>query len=408
MKLLKVSSIDSMQEYCIQYLKQNIKTEIIDINDLNNRVLSKDIYAAENIPQFRKSNVDGYAIKAYISNGATENNAIPLKLVGRVKIGENTNINMQDEECIYVPTGAIIPNDADSMIMIEDTSMVENSNIVLIKKAVSINNNISQIGQDISLNEQIFKVNHQINERDIAILASLGINKVEVYKQFNVSIISSGNELVEITESVTDSKIRDVNTILLKTLLEKNNFIINKTLLIKDNLHDLEKALNNNSDIIITSAGSSKGEHDYTLNAIENVSKNILINGISLKPGKPSILAQTKKQLFIGLPGNPVSAYIVLLLTLIQAKKSLLCNNNKSRIKAKLSSNYASDPGKTNILLVELEKYNDEIIAKPLFYRSSQVKILAKADGYVIIPIAKEGLKLLEEVEVNLFWEIHI
>ncbi|MDL2211929.1 molybdopterin molybdotransferase MoeA [Erysipelotrichaceae bacterium OttesenSCG-928-M19] len=403
MKLLKVLSVSELKEHLIDYLRS--KQSIIELDLINSLdyVLAEDVYALEDIPNFYKSTVDGYALKAKDTQLASESIPSILKCRESVKIGSINTIELGERECSYINTGAMLPYNSNAVLMIEDSDYVEATNEVLVFKSLAENENVSIPGVDITQDMLLFKQYQLIDSRVLATLASQGIKKVKVFKKMSCAIISSGNELVPYQSEIMQAQVRDINTILLDKTLIKYGFEIKQTKLIKDDFDLYYQSLKEiDVDIYLTSGGSSQGNEDYTYDVFDKLTSNVFCHGLAIKPGKPTVVARNDNKLYLGLPGNPVSAYLVLRQTLIEAYLELY-HIKKTIILAHLAHNTNSSPGKDSLILVKFVFEDNKVIAKPLYYRSSNVYVLAQADGYFVITSNSEGKNKDDIVEVIVF-----
>jgi len=403
MKLLNVLSVEKLNNEILYYLETNKTVIEVSLLDSLDYVLAEDIFAREDTPQFNKSTVDGYAIQFQDSLGASESMPSVLKYVGSVGIGENNTVELESGQCAYVNTGAMLPINANGVVMIEQSEYNEFTDEVLIYKSIAQLENVTVPGSDIEKNKLLFNEGQCIDERVQAVLVAQGIVKVKVYKKLEVIVISSGNELVDYQVELEMGQVRDINIFLISGLLKKAGFKVKQTFLIKDDYNTYLNVLKDNeADIYLSSGGSSQGDEDFTYEVFDEITNNVLCHGLAIKPGKPTILAQKDNKLYLGLPGNPVSAYLVLAQTLIVATKKI--NNLETTIvSAKLEHNVAGSPGKESVILVNLERIGNEYLAKPLYYRSSNVLTLSKAEGYFVLKNGLEGINEGEEVEVILF-----
>jgi len=296
-----------------------------------------------------------------------------------------------------------LPDGANGVVMIEQTETIAATNEVLVFKALANHENVSIPGTDIAKQQLLFAKDQLIDERVQAVLASQGINKVKGYQRLEAIVVSSGNELVNYDSQIAMGQIRDINVFLIKGLLEKHGIVVKETFLIKDDVATYTDLLKNyKANLYITSGGSSQGKEDYTYDVFHELTNNVICHGLAVKPGKPTIVATSDNRLFLGLPGNPVSAYLVLKKTLI-ASYLATTKQKHNTIKAQLEHNMAGAPGKDNIILVKVEELDNINIAKPVFYRSSSVLALSDADGYFVIKAGLDGVDEGGEVEVVLF-----
>jgi len=398
-----VISVAEVNQKIVDFLKENLKVIEIDLKDSIGNILAQDVYAKEETPQFYKSTVDGYAVIIQDTLGASESLPSVLKYQGSIEIGENNTYELSSGNCLYLNTGSMLPSGANGVVMIEQTERIEATGEVLVYQTLANHENVSIPGTDIAKDQLLFEKGQLIDERMQAVLASQGINKISVYQKLDAIIISSGNELVSYDSQIAMGQIRDINVFLIKGLLEKYGITIKDTFLIKDDFETYSDILKNNeANLYITSGGSSQGSEDYTYDVFHQLTNNVLCHGLAIKPGKPTIVAARDNRLYLGLPGNPVSAYLVLKKTLI-ASYLTTTKQNQSTIKAQLAHNMAGAPGKDSIILVKIEEIPNILIAKPIFYRSSNVLALSEADGYFVIREGLEGVDEGEEVEVVLF-----
>jgi len=403
LKLFNVISVAEVNQQITNFLKENLQVIEINLQDSLGYVLAGDIYAAEDTPQFYKSTVDGYAVMIQDTLGASEVLPSALKYQGSIEIGENNTYVLESGSCLYLNTGSMLPDGANGVVMIEQTKKIEATGEVLIYKALANHENVSIPGTDITIQQLLFEKDQLINERVQAVLASQGISKLNVYQKLEAIIISSGNELVNYDSQIAMGQIRDINVFLIKGLLQKYGIIVKETFLIKDDIATYSAVLKNNkANLYLTSGGSSQGKEDYTYDVFNELTNNVFCHGLAISPGKPTIVAAKGNRLYLGLPGNPVSAYLVLKKTLI-ATYLASTKQKLNTIKAHLVHNMVGAPGKDSIILVKVERLSNTMLAKPVFYRSSNVLALSAADGYFVIKEGLDGIDKGEEVEVILF-----
>jgi molybdopterin molybdotransferase len=409
MKLLTVDTIDKALEKINNFTKAwSVKTEIVSLDNALGKILAEDIYAPCDVPPFRRSTVDGYALIASNIAGAKENAPVTLRQTNTVLIGKNADFSIQNGECAYVPTGGMMPNGADAMVMVEYCEV--NNNNVLVNSAAAPGANIVEIGEDLQKEKLFLERGIFIRPQEIGALAAAGITKICVYIPKTLSLISSGDELVAPEKEPLFGEIRDVNTSMINSLAKKHGYNILSSQVIPDDEALLESAVKELmacSDIIIISGGSSQGEKDFTSLIIDKVSKpGVFIHGLALKPGKPTILGwdEESKTLFVGLPGHPVSAMMVFELLL---GKYLPCSHSSCAktfpVPARISCNVKGEPGRSVYLPVSLKLKDSCYYANPVFGKSGIITTLTRADGYVIIDLNKEGLEKDEPVFVHLF-----
>ena len=408
MELFKVDTIeDSIQKIYDKCIADNFNLEIeeISIDESLGRVLASDVVTSEGYPTFDRSVVDGYAVISNDVSGATETMPVFLEKIYEVKMGENVTNELKSGECIYVPTGGMIPKNADSVIMIEHTENLSDKKIAIYKNSQS-GKNIVKKYSDIKKDETVIQKSEIINECHIGLLSVLGITQIPVYKKLNVTIISTGDELVPYdTQNILDGKIRDSNSNMIKSGCIKYGFNVVRKIHILDDFDSLNEAVKsakNISDVILLSGGSSKGKKDFTKQVIEDNSRDgLLIHGISIKPGKPTIASydSLSKTILIGLPGHSQAAYIVfklLFLPLYEKFSGVNFNKNKSCM-GKLTENIPSSQGRKTIQLVSV---SDDFYVTPIYGKSGSTSDLANADGYIVIELNNEGFNKNDVVKV--------
>ena len=383
------------------------KVEHIMIRDALDRIIGEDIYCIEAVPGFRRSTVDGYAVIAKDTQGASENMPAFMYVKEEVFMGEAAKAVITSGQCAYVPTGGMIPEGADAVVMIEYCEAFDKENIV-IYDAVSVGRNVVGVGEDMQAQSKVLSKGSRIRPQEIGVLAAIGHETVCVYQQMTVTIISTGDELVDVKTPLTPGKVHDINTYALEAQAKKNGFRVNQTCVCKDQELVLKKTVleaMQESDIVLISGGSSQGKKDVTEKIIDEVgSPGVFVHGLALKPGKPTICGYDRitNTILIGLPGHPVAAMMVfeLLSTWIDELKSDI---KKTQQKAQITMNIASAPGRSTFQLVALSEKQEGLKATPILGKSGLITTLTKADGYTLIDRNKEGLKEGEMVNIQLF-----
>lgn len=407
MDFFNVVSIDEGRKLILDNFKNfRLETELVNILDAVDRTLAVDVISDINVPEFNRSTVDGYGIMVEDSHGATQTIPSILNILGEVKMGEISNIKIRPGEAIYIPTGAMVPEGVTGIIMIENTEKM-GEDTLLLNKPISKGENMVYIGDDIKKDELALEKGRVINAEVVGTLAALGISKVEVYKKPRFYIISTGDEIIDIDEELTPGKIRDINSYALQVLVERaGGQVVNKSI-IKDNYEllrdEVEKALDL-SDIVLISGGSSVGTRDYTDKVINSFGgKGVLSHGLSIKPGKPTIIGDCDGKLVIGLPGHPVSSIIVFM-ALIEDYIDQKLGNNKIRpaIMATMEYNFPSSPGRETYQMVKLRYEDGKYYATPTHGKSGMISLLSQSQGYIVIKLHEEGIYKGEEREVFL------
>lgn len=403
MKLFDVVSINDSLKIMKENFKYNLDIETVDIMESLNRYLAQDLISKINVPHFRKSLVDGYAVLARDVFLASDSNPVPMNLIGESKMGKICDTTLIEESCVYVPTGGMVPHNSQGVVMLEYAEKLDDTTI-LIQKGVSINENIVEIGDDIKEDEKLYNKGHLIKDRDLGVLAGADIKKVPVYKELVIGIISTGDEILQVHEDISEAKIKDINSYVLYGQLKN---ISCKPIIYppaKDNLQDIinliEKAVNE-CDIVLISGGSSVGKKDETLKAIQSFQNSkLLIEGIAIKPGKPTIVAGINDKLVVGLPGHPLSCAFVVesivkpfILSLYESKKELY-------IICEFEYNYHKARGREEFMAVNLVEKEGRLVCSPILSKSSAIKGFANCSGYIRIDRDLEGIHKGDMVKV--------
>ncbi|PKM56221.1 MAG: molybdopterin molybdenumtransferase MoeA [Firmicutes bacterium HGW-Firmicutes-5] len=385
-------------------------TEVVSLVDAIDRIVAMNYRAPVNLPQFNRSTVDGYAVMIQDVVDASETSPMPLKLVHEVIMGEVVTDVLKEGQTVYVPTGGMLPEKTEGMVMIEYTKQLDEETI-LIKKPVQEGENISYTGDDLSLGEVYIKAGKRITAYDLGLFASMGVGQIEVYKKPVFSIISTGDEIIGIDEEQSFGQIREINSYALGGLIKQLGGEVNKRKIVKDDFGKIRSALEETlvlSDIILVSGGSSVGKKDYTRQVIESFDNSqIWVHGIAIKPGRPTIFGQVEGKLVVGLPGHPASALVTFSLFV----KRYFLTIQKSRqevvhIKAMLTGDVYAAQGRETYQMVRLSRKADIWEALPLYGKSGMMTLLAKASGYIKIPFEKEKFEKGTFVDVYLLKDL--
>ena len=408
MRLLTVDSLINAREKLIEAVgAKPCPTERIAITEALGRILAEDIKAPLMVPDFRRSTVDGYAVLAKDTWGASESVPVFLEVIGETYMGCDTQYHIAAGECVYVPTGGILPSGADGVVMVEYCEIFDDNHIA-VYDAVAQGKNIVEIGEDTKVGDLLLTKGAKIEAKNIATLAAVGVAQVNVFEPLTVAIFSTGDELVATTEKRQMGQIFDINTYGLRALAMKNGMQVKVNHIIKDDKELLSKAVRKamaENDVVLVSGGSSQGKKDVTEAVLDEVATpGVFTHGLSLKPGKPTILGYDEKSqtILAGLPGHPVAAMLVFELLIIWLNRRRFAMKESLAFPATMETNLASAPGRATCQMVKLIKGESGYIARPIFGKSGLITTLSEADGYVIIDMNKEGIVEGEFVEVHL------
>jgi molybdopterin molybdotransferase len=375
--------------------------ETVPVEQSAGRVLAAPVVADTDIPGFDRSVVDGYAVRSADTTGAGD--AVPalLRCIGRVTMGRSRKLVIRDSECAYIPTGGTLPDGSDAAVMVEYTE--EAGDTILIKKPAAPGENVLLRDEDFRKDETVFRPGRRLTPQDAGVLAACGCARVTVAKKPVVGIISTGNELVPVTVIPGPGEVRDANASMLAAWLSEYGCVPRLYGIVKDERSAFEAVLARalpECDVVLLSGGSSKDDRDMTAGVIAGTGE-VLIHGIAIAPGKPTIIGRIAGKPVFGLPGHPASAFVVLIAivrplldTMLGQKKPLL-----RTVQATLAENIPSQRGREEYVRVRVENG----AAIPLFGKSGLLNTLVKSDGLVCIPAGYEGLEKGSTVEVMLW-----
>ncbi len=390
MKFLKTIKVKEFKEILESVPILRNEEEKVDIEESFNRIISRDVISEINVPHFRKSRMDGYACIAENTFGAEEDNFIELELIEVIQAGDIPQKSLIKGQCSYVATGAAIPENANSVVMVEFTEKEGNS--ILISKAVTPGTYIIEIGHDIKEKSIIVKKESLVDLATMGILASAGSKEVWVFKQPKVSLLSTGNEIVsQDVKNLEIGKIYDVNSVVLKRAIENTGVLVNYLGIINDDYEELKSALDKAleiSDIVILSGGTSKGEGDLgpqVLGKYDDI--EIMVHGVKIKPGKPIIFTKLKKKIIFILPGYPTSALSCFYVFIDNFLRRLSGYPLKDRFSKKfeLGERIYSTVGRHEFKAVKIKEENGNKKIFPIKTGSEAMSTIFLADGYIEI-----------------------
>jgi molybdopterin molybdotransferase len=404
-EFFKVKTIDQALEYREHFAP--MRTEDISLTESVGRVLATDIRSDIDLPDFARSIMDGFAVKGSSTFGASEGNPAYLNLIGAVAMGESSNLAVGPGETARISTGGMLPPGTDSVVMVEHTEAIDETTIE-VYRSVAPGQNMIEVGEDIKKGATALTGGSRIRPQETGMLAALGSQTLTVFKKPIIGIISTGDEIVTVNETPGPGQIRDINTYTLVGLVQQ----MDASALSYGIVHDDYKALLakctqalTECDMIMVSGGSSVGARDFTIDVISAMQgAEILFHGISISPGKPTILARIQNKAFWGLPGHAVSAMVVfsrIVKPFIERISGLGDDSGKrSRLTACLSRNLASAQGRVDYVRVRLVQKAGVIWAEPILGKSGLINTMVKADGLIEIGMNTEGLDQGTEVAV--------
>lgn len=409
MKLLQVDTVARAREKLKKAVRdQGVKKLRVPLEEALGGILAEDVYAKEPVPGFDRSTVDGYAVRSADTAGASDSVPAFLQITGEIEMGRVPEHGIRPGECMYIPTGGMIPEGADAVVMIEYCELFSETETAVCH-SVPAGGNIVRAGDDVQEGEKVLKKGTRLRPQEVGLLAAVGEESVTVVKPWSVTIIATGDELITPGDRMEPGKVRNINNYGLEAIARQMGFDINGCFLLKDERGLLEETVRSamrQSDIVAVSGGSSKGKKDETASVIGTLaSEGILTQGLALKPGKPTILGYDVPTgtILLGLPGHPSAAMIVFQLLIGWLWEDISGGKKSWPVPAELTVNVPAAPGRAVCQTVQLLRGEDgRTKAVPVFGRSGLISILTKADGYIVIPENQEGLKKGEMVEVFL------
>jgi len=385
------------------------RAESIATEDALDRVLAERLTAQSALPSFARSTMDGYALRAEDSFGATESLPAYFSVIGEVPMGRSFPGSVGPAQAAVIYTGGMLPAGADAVVMVERTQKLDAANIEVLR-SVAPGENLVNVGEDVKEGELLFEAGSTLRPQDLGGLMALGITQVKVAARPRVAIISTGDEVIAPGQTPIPGQIRDVNTYTVAGLVARAGGIPVPSGIVGDNYDALllaTRAALENADMLVISAGSSVSTRDLTADVLNALGlPGVLVHGVAVKPGKPTILGVCNGKPVIGLPGNPVSAMVVAGLFMVPMLRRLQNNPRpplRQRLTAHITHNLPSVPGREDYIQVKLAEREGRLWAEPVFGKSNLIYTLVKSDGMVCVPLNSSGLHQGEPVDVELF-----
>ena len=376
------------------------------------RVLAEDLHSAVDLPHFHRAAMDGYAVRARDTFGASQSLPAYLKLAGVMEMGKEAIQLLNTGEAIRISTGGMMPPESDAVVMVEYTDETDGG-LVEIHRGVSPWQNVIQIGDDIKKGELVFPCGRRLRAHDLGALTGVGISSIAVFKRPRVALISTGDEIVDAETEPRPGQVRNINQHSLVGLIEECGGELRDLGVVRDDRAALKEAIGAAlewGDLVLLSGGSSMGAKDIALETILSFpDAEFVFHGISIAPGKPTIFARACGKPILGLPGYPVSALVIFdlfgapLIRRLGGEHIDALQRFARSARAVLKTNVASQIGREDYVRVTLEREAGKLLAMPLPSKSGAIFTLVKADGMVRIDMNQDGLEQGEEVEVILF-----
>lgn len=395
-----------------------LRTERLGITDALGRVIASGVVSEVELPAFARSTMDGYAVKARGTFGATEAMPAYLKLTGEVAMGEEPKTPLGRGEAFSISTGGMLPPGSDAVVMLEHTTKPGGGELEVLRP-VAPGENVVQAGDDVKAGETLLTVGHRLRPQDLGALAGIGVTAVEVFARPKVAIINTGNEIVEAEAAPRPGQVRDVNSYNLAALVEKAGGAPVRLGIFPDDYDAIKAAVSDGlgrCDMVAITGGSSVGTRDLTAGIIDELGRpdgtGVIVHGVSVKPGKPIIIGMAGTKPVFGLPGHPVAVTVSFGLFVGPLIKTFSGEVDPLGIagippvrvvRGRMTRNYSSGPGREDHLRVALERRGEELWAVPVLGKSGLITTLVRAHGTVVIPMSRLGLAKGEWVDVELF-----
>ena len=374
-------------------------SEPVSLTAAAGRILAADVVADVDLPEFARSTMDGYAVAAASTFGASEANPAYLTVKGAVAMGQAPDFAISAGQAAKIATGGMLPAGSDSVVMVEHTEVIDDTTIEVFR-SVAPGQNVLEKGEDLRRNECLLSRGRRLRAQEIGLLAALGRQSVPVYRQPVIGIISTGDEVVPIEAHPGPGQIRDINSYTLATLVRDAGAVPEAYGIVRDSFEDLFAACRtalDRSDMVLISGGSSVGVRDFTIEALAALPEAaILVHGIAISPGKPTILARSGRRALWGLPGHVVSAMVVFEIVvrpfIEHVSGRVTFQSSRFRLPALLSRNLSSVQGRADFVRVRLTTRDGRLWAEPILGKSGLIHTMVKADGLIAIGTNTEGL----------------
>ncbi len=378
-----------------------LPSELVSLSSAIDRIPAEGVVAPEDLPERARSTVDGYAVQAADSFGASDSIPALLTVVGAVEMGALSDLLIGSGQAAYIPTGGFLPPGADAVVMVEYTNRVDLTSIEVTRPVTSGANVLAQ-GEDVKTGGLIVPAGEPLRPQHLGLLAGLGIASVCVYRQAKVAVISTGDEVVPIDRKPKPGQIRDANGYSISALVRAAGAIPIPFDIVPDDAGMLRAALADalaQADVVVLSGGSSVGVRDLMVDVVAALpGAEVMAHGIAIRPGKPTLLARQGGRAIFGLPGHPVSALIVAMIFLAPFLRYIQGGGLEKgplgkRTRATLAVSMHSIIGMEDYIRVRLERAADgDYVARPVFGKSSMLSTMSRANGVIVVPAQAEGL----------------
>jgi molybdopterin molybdotransferase len=380
------------------------------IDDAAGRVLAANLVAPEALPDGARATMDGYAVRAADTFGASDSLPALLAVAGSVEMGALPAFALGPGQAAAIPTGGYLPAGADAVVMIEEATAAGDG-AVEVHRPVTVGGSVLGRGGDVAEGAVVLAAGVEVRPHDVGLAAALGVREVVAYRRPRVALLSTGDELVPVDATPRPGQVRDSNAHGLRALLRENGAEVVSLGIVRDERAALERALREaleRADVVVLSGGSSVGQRDLAVEVVAGLpGAAVLAHGVAIAPGKPTLLARCGDRAIVGLPGHPVSALVVAHVFLVPFVRYLAGAPMRKgplgpRVAATLATPLASQHGREEYVRVRLDRSADPPLAVPVLGLSSMLSTLSRADGLLAVPIHAEGLPRGSTVAVTL------
>lgn len=400
-ELFHVITLESAREKILAAWQPVFQVAWATLLQAQGQRLAADITADQPVPAFDRSTVDGFAVRAADTFGASDSLPALLQITGEVDMGQAAGASIQPGQTAIIPTGGMLPAGSDGVAMVEYTERLDQFTVE-ISRPVAPGDNVIRQGEDFLAQSTVLAAGRRIGPYEMGLAAAAGHHRMPVAAALRVGIISTGEELVRPNIVPAPGQVRDINSYCLAGLVTASGGIPQIYDIVHDDKNQLEKILAQalgQNDLVVISGGSSVGVRDMTLDVLAG---GLLFHGLAVRPGKPTLAAVLDHKLVVGLPGHPASAAIAFYLLVRPLLENGSYTESKQTIWAVLTRNLASGPGREDYVRVKLLPGQEDLLASPILGKSGLIHTLAEADGLIRIPLHQEGLSAGQRVEVIL------
>jgi molybdopterin molybdotransferase len=403
--MLTVLSVTEALQKILSVVSVKTAVENVPLTDTLGRVLASAIHAGDDLPPFPRSTMDGYAVRAQDTYGASESMPALFDVAGEIMMGQAPSVALKPGEALRITTGGMMPQGSDAVVMVEHTEVLGGTTLA-VNHAVANGENTIARGEDVRLGEELLPAGQLLRPQDIGALAALGQFMVDVTRKPQVAILSTGDELVLPDAVPAPGQIRDINSYLLSAWVERSGADAHRLGIIPDDKDELMRSLQETYkyDCVILSGGSSAGTRDHTATCIDAMGQpGVLFHGVSMRPGKPLIFGVVNGKPYFGLSGNPTSAMVGFLLfvrpLLLQMQGAV---DTVPMLRARVERNLSSASGREDYVRATLFEQEGELWARPILGQANLISTVVRGNALIKIAQNSEGVEPGEMVDVLL------